>query len=84
MQNKVDFPLTWIDDDNTASNDHTVSHDAYTNTECNIVTESTVDIEFTSEKLWKPIASGQFCHVVVRAGTIARLKDLGGGGFGKE
>ncbi len=77
MKNKVDFPLTWIDDDNTASNDHTVSHDAYTNTECNIVTESTVDIEFTSEKLWKPIASGQFFHVVGSAGTNAWLRTFG-------
>lgn len=77
MQNKFDFPISWIEEDTNASNDHTVSHDAYTKAECNIVTESTVDIEFTSEKLWKPIASGQFFHVIGSVGTNSWLSRFG-------
>jgi len=77
MNNTQDFPISWTEHDTQGINDHSILHDAYTDAECNIVTESTVDVEFTSEKVWKPIASGQCFHVVGSAGTNAWLKSFG-------
>lgn len=75
--NIEDFPIYWNENDAHGKNDHTISHEAFIHAECNIVTESTVSVEFTSEKLWKPIAAGQFFHVVGSAGTNAWLKTFG-------
>ena len=77
MNNVQDFPISWIKHDTHGTNDHSILHDAYTSAECNIVTESTVDVEFTSEKVWKPIASGQCFHIVGSAGTNTWLKSFG-------
>jgi hypothetical protein len=77
MNNVQDFPISWIKHDTHGTNDHSILHDAYTSAECNIVTESTVDVEFTSEKVWKPIASGQCFHIVGSVGTNAWLRSFG-------
>lgn len=77
INNIQDFPISWIENDTHGTNDHSISHDAYTSAECNIVTESTVDVEFTSEKVWKPIASGQCFHIVGSVGTNTWLKSFG-------
>ena len=77
MHNLQDFPISWNKHDTEGANDHTVSHDAYTRAECNLVTESTMDVEFTSEKTWKPIASGQCFHIVGSVGTNRWLRSFG-------
>jgi hypothetical protein len=41
------------------------------------VTETSALISFTSEKIWKPIASGQLFLVVGSPGTCAWLRKLG-------
>ena len=77
MNNIQDFPISWIAYDTQGTNDHGILHDAYTIAECNIVTESTMDVEFTSEKTWKPIASGQCFHIAGSVGTNAWLRSFG-------
>jgi hypothetical protein len=76
MKNIPDLPLLWPNDI-PGSNDHSLNHDAYINTECNIVTETSASISFTSEKIWKPIAAGQIFHVVGSAHTNKWLQSLG-------
>jgi hypothetical protein len=77
IENVRDFPISWIEHDTQGTNDHSTLHDAYTIAECNIITESTMDVEFTSEKIWKPIASGQCFHIVGSTGTNAWLRSFG-------
>ena len=84
VANTQDFPIVWNEQDTQGANDHSISHDAYTMAECNLVTESTVDVQFTSEKLWKPIASGQCFHVVGSPGTNAWLRSFGFETFDKD
>lgn len=84
IANTKDFPIAWSEQDTQGVNDHGVSHDAYTMAECNLVTESTVDVQFTSEKLWKPIASGQCFHVIGSTGTNAWLRSFGFETFDKD
>ena len=59
-------------------NDLSISHDAYTKTYINLVTETSIeDNLFVSEKTWKPIASGQFFIIAGPKGIIAYLRKLG-------
>ena len=76
MENISDLPLSWPNDV-PGHSDHTLNHDAYINAECNIVTETSVSVSFTSEKIWKPIAAGQIFHVVGSAYTNKWLQSLG-------
>jgi hypothetical protein len=76
MKNIPDLPLSWPNDI-PGNNDHSLNHDAYINAECNIVTESSTSVSFTSEKIWKPIAAGQIFHVVGSAHTNKWLQSLG-------
>lgn len=76
MENITDFPLSW-DNDIPGGNDFGIRHNAYLDAECNIVTETTVEVEFTSEKIWKPIMSGQCFHVVGSTGTNSWLRSRG-------
>jgi hypothetical protein len=60
------------------SNDLEIDHPAYKSAYINIVTETTVfDEVFLSEKIWKPIASGQLFLVVGSRNTIQYLRELG-------
>ena len=76
QKNISDLPLSWPNDI-PGNNDHSLNHDAYINAECNIVTESSTSVSFTSEKIWKPIAAGQIFHVVGSAHTNKWLQNLG-------
>jgi len=76
IENMQDFPIVWPGDI-PGANDLTTVHDAYSIAECNIVTETEVELEFTSEKIWKPIASGQCFHIVGSLGTNTWLRSLG-------
>lgn len=58
-------------------NDHSIDHDAYQDSYVNIVTETSMDGSFLSEKICKPIRSQQFFIVVGPQNTIAHLRDLG-------
>lgn len=60
-------------------NDWSVNDDAYTNSYINIVTETMVtgDCWHLSEKLWKPILSGQFGLYIAYPGTVSHLRYLG-------
>lgn len=75
LQNIQDFPISW-NRETLGENDHSLMHDAYHNTWCNIVTETSATISFTSEKIWKPIAAGQLFLVVGAPGTTNWLKLL--------
>ena len=75
-QNIADFPLSW-NNETLGHNDHSVSHPAYQDTWCNIVTETSAVESFTSEKIWKPIAAGQLFLIAGAPGTAAWLKSLG-------
>jgi len=57
--------------------DADVSHPAYTDSYINLVTETTVDGLFVTEKTWKPIASGQLFVIIGGKSTISYLKDFG-------
>jgi hypothetical protein len=60
------------------SNDLDIDHPAYKSAYINIVTETTVfDDIFLSEKIWKPIASGQLFLVIGSRNTIQYLRELG-------
>lgn len=76
LSNLQDFPISW-NNEVLGNNDHSINHDAYANTWCNIVTETSTNIAFTSEKIWKPIASGQLFLIVGAPGTATWLKSLG-------
>lgn len=84
LRNLTDFPISWEEEIETnpvylakMQGDHTTTHDAYTSAWCNIVTESSAVIPFTSEKIWKPIASGQLFLTVAAPGTNQWLRSLG-------
>lgn len=76
LQNINDFPISW-DNEILGNNDHSINHDAYTNTWCNVVTESSATAPFTSEKIWKPIAAGQLFLVIGAPGTTKWLNTIG-------
>jgi len=74
--------------DNFLSRDHTekttltridadLDHPAYTDSHINLVTESSMDAFFVTEKTWKPIASGQLFLIIGGLKTVAWLKDFG-------
>jgi hypothetical protein len=74
--NISDFPISW-NSESLGNNDHTIAHPAYQDAWCNVVTETSALVSFTSEKIWKPIAAGQLFLVVGAPGTCAWLKRLG-------
>lgn len=76
LENIQDFPLAW-NQEVLGQNDHSISHAAYHDTWCNVVTETSAAISFTSEKIWKPIAAGQLFLVAGAANTTAWLRQLG-------
>jgi hypothetical protein len=75
-QNLQDFPLSWAGE-TLGANDHTISHPAYQDAWCNVVTETSAVVSFTSEKIWKPIAAGQLFLIAGAPGTAAWLKSIG-------
>jgi len=76
LENIKDFPIAWPNDEQ-GQNDHSINHPAYQNAYCNIVTETSAAVAFTSEKIWKPIAAGQLFYIVGAPGTNLWLKKLG-------
>ena len=76
MNSIQDFPISW-DSETLGDNDHSIAHPAYQDAWCNIVTETSALVSFTSEKIWKPIAAGQLFLVAGAPGTCAWLKKLG-------
>lgn len=76
LSNIQDFPLSWNNEE-LGKNDHSIKHDAYYDTWCNVVTETSATISFTSEKIWKPIAAGQIFLIVGSPGTASWLNSLG-------
>jgi hypothetical protein len=54
-----------------------MSHPANTNTYLNVVTENSWDEPFISEKIFKPIACGQFFLLLSGTGTVELLRKLG-------
>ena len=76
VKNIQDFPLAW-NHEVLGQNDHTISHPAYQDAWCNVVTETSAASSFTSEKIWKPIAAGQLFLVAGAANTTAWLRQLG-------
>ena len=68
--NKTDIKsFTRVDVDN--------QHAAYTDSYINLVTETTMDGLFVTEKTWKPIASGQLFLIIGGKSTVSYLKDFG-------
>lgn len=76
LENLQDFPLSWAGE-TLGSNDHTIDHPAYQDAWCNVVTETSALVSFTSEKIWKPIAAGQLFVIAGAPNTAAWLKRLG-------
>lgn len=76
FQSLQDFPLSWAGEV-LGDNDHSINHPAYRDTWCNIVTETSALVSFTSEKIWKPIAAGQMFLIAGAPNTTAWLKGLG-------
>lgn len=76
IQNLQDFPIAW-QQETLGENDHTINHAAYQDAWCNVVTETSAVVSFTSEKIWKPIAAGQLFLVVGAPGTVHWLRGLG-------
>ncbi len=76
LDNIADFPISWSGEA-LGQNDHTIGHPAYQDAWCNVVTETSPLVSFTSEKIWKPIAAGQLFLVVGAPGTCAWLRNLG-------
>lgn len=76
IRNLQDFPLSWAGE-KLGENDHTINHPAYQDTWCNVVTETSGLVSFTSEKIWKPIAAGQLFLVAGAPNTLAWLRSLG-------
>tara|TARA_B110000914_G_C15473192_1_gene451715 strand:+ start:385 stop:1377 length:993 start_codon:yes stop_codon:yes gene_type:complete len=58
-------------------NDHTVSSPAYNETALNLITESSCERLFFSEKTWKPIYSGQLFLSINAPGSIKKLEQFG-------
>lgn len=83
LENIQDFPIAWHNEQQ-GINDHSIAHDAYMNTWCNIVTETSALHSFTSEKIWKPIAAGQLFLIAGASGTASWLKQLGFNVFNDE
>jgi len=77
IDNLKDMPLTWLSEDSNGYNDLGTSHPAYRDAQCNIITETEVCVEFSGEKIWKPIASGQCFHIIGSVGTNSWLNTLG-------
>lgn len=75
LHNIQDFPISW-DNEVLGTNDHSLGHVAYSDTWCNVVTETSATVSFTSEKIWKPIAARQLFLVVGAPGTTTWLKSL--------
>jgi len=63
----------------TCPNDHTIIHEAYTNSYVNLITETDVGTSniFLSEKTFKPIFAGQFFLMLGNPGAMSFLKDIG-------
>lgn len=62
----------------SSPNDHSIMHPAYLDTYVNLVTETSIDQHlFVSEKIWKPLMSGQFGLYLGSPGTVAYLKSVG-------
>ncbi len=68
------------------SNDHSITHNAYTQCYCNIVTESeceeypyynNINLPIVSEKSYKPLIAGQIPIMLAARGHIAYFKELG-------
>lgn len=78
-----DFPISWPGQI-TGPNDHGITHPAYYDAYCNVVTETHMDREFASEKIWKPIAAGQLFLVAGSKGTCEWLEAMGFYTFEKE
>jgi hypothetical protein len=57
--------------------DADIHHPAFSDSYVNLVSETTVDGLFVTEKTWKPIASGQLFLVIGGRFTISYLKDFG-------
>lgn len=76
LESLADFPLAWAGEQQGV-NDHSINHPAYQDTWCNIVTETSAVVSFTSEKIWKPIAAGQLFLIAGAPGTAAWLQNLG-------
>jgi hypothetical protein len=57
--------------------DADIHHPAFSDSYINLVSETTVDGLFVSEKTWKPIASGQLFLIIGGRSTVAYLKDFG-------
>lgn len=76
LNSMQDFPISW-NSETLGDNDHSIAHPAYQDAWCNIVTETSALVSFTSEKIWKPIAAGQLFLVAGAPGTCAWLKKLG-------
>lgn len=71
-----DFPIVAADEP-LAINDHTTDHPAYNKAWCNVVTETSYYLPFTSEKIWKPIASKQLFLIIGPPGINSYLESLG-------
>ena len=61
------------------ANDLNFNHYAYTNSYINLVTETHVSLgeHFFTEKVYKPLAVGQFFILIAPPGSIAVLKSMG-------
>ena len=57
--------------------DYTTDSPAYSNTALNVITETTYDQQFFTEKTWKPIMANQLFLMVSAPGSIARLREFG-------
>ena len=57
--------------------DYKTETPAYSNTALNIITETTYDQQFFTEKTWKPIYSKQLFLLISAPGSVKRLRDFG-------
>jgi hypothetical protein len=64
-------------DEQRYHNDVGISHSAYQDYALNVVTETTMDTGFLSEKICKPLASDQFFLVLASDQTIKFLSNIG-------
>lgn len=69
---------TLMDRSSSKLSDCDINHEAYNNSYINLVTETTVISKlFVTEKIWKPIASGQLFIALGSEGTIDYLREQG-------
>jgi hypothetical protein len=62
----------------SCDNDLSISHPGFTDSYCNLVTETVIHEDiFLSEKIWKPIAAGQFFLVIGPYRTMNYLRSIG-------